>query len=86
MAIQFFGNGGSIVTGQKDIGNARLITMRVGMRLEAKGIKMSKGRSLLAQVKDEFGLKGSRQTVYAAFSKLVEQRTGVPETIGLRGS
>lgn len=43
----------------------RLFTLRQAIRLEARGMKMSSGRSALSIAKSE-GYKGSRETILAA--------------------
>lgn len=53
---------GTIIDGDS-IAIARLMTLRAGVKLEARGIRVSKGRSCMAIVKKEFGLKGNRAKV-----------------------
>ena len=48
-----------------------LCSMRMRFRLEIKGVKF-KGRSMYAIVKDQYGLKGNRISVYDQFHDLVE--------------
>ena len=43
-----------------------------GMRLEAKGMKLSHGPSCLSIVKREFRLKGNRDSVISQFKSLLE--------------
>ena len=54
---------GTISIDGDSIGIARLMTLRAGVKMEGKGIRGSKGRSCMAIVKKEFGLKGNRATV-----------------------
>jgi hypothetical protein len=42
------------------------------MKLEAKGMKISRGPTCLSRVKREFGLKGNRDKVIAQFAKIVK--------------
>jgi hypothetical protein len=41
----------------------RLMTLRRGIMLESKGMRLSRGRSCLSIVKSEFGWKGSRAKI-----------------------
>ena len=54
---------GTISMDGDSIAIARLMTLRAGVKLEARGIRVSKGRSCMAIVKKEFGLKGNRAKV-----------------------
>ena len=42
-----------------------------GLKLELKGMKLSRGRSCYSIIKSEFNLKGSRQCVFDQFSELI---------------
>ena len=44
-----------------------------GLRLETKGLQMSRGRSCYSIIKQEFGLKGSKQKVFDQFKLMLEQ-------------
>lgn len=44
-----------------------------GLRLETLGMKMSRGQSSYSIIKQEFGLKGSKQKVYDQFKLMLEQ-------------
>ncbi len=48
----------------------RLLTLRQMLKLELLGMKRT-GRSAYSIIKQETGLKGSRQSVYEQFSKLL---------------
>ena len=48
----------------------RLLTLRQMLKLELLGMKRS-GKSAYSIIKQETGLKGSRQSVYEQFSKLL---------------
>lgn len=41
------------ITGKDNIDFARLLTLRVGLKLEARGMKMSRGRSALSILRSE---------------------------------
>jgi hypothetical protein len=53
-----------VITG-KNIGIFRLATLISGAKLEAKGLKMSRGASCYAILKRELGIKGNREKVIA---------------------
>ena len=42
-----------------------------GLKAELKGMRVSRGRSCYSIIKDEFNLKGSRQSVLDQFAKLI---------------
>ena len=44
-----------------------------GLKLELKGISMTRGRTCYSIIKKEFGLKGNRQKVLAQFEKIIEE-------------
>lgn len=64
------------ITGKENIENFRLLTLRSALRLEVRGMKR-RGRSAYAIVKEEFGLKGSKQKVLDALNKIVHEKTGL---------
>ena len=43
-----------------------------GLKLETMGLRLSRGRSCYAIVKEEFGLKGSKEKVYQQLKSLLE--------------
>jgi hypothetical protein len=61
-----------VITKPHDIQLFRLLTLRSGLKLEIRGLKVSKGRSCFAIIKQEFGLTGSREEVLEQFSALIE--------------
>jgi hypothetical protein len=63
---------GFMLQGEDQMG-ARLLTMRAGLQLELKGLRMSRGVSCYALVKQETGLKGSKQKVYDQFEVMLKQ-------------
>jgi hypothetical protein len=61
-----------MITG-KDIPLFRLKMILLGLKSEMRGMRLtSKGRSCYAIAKSEFGLKGSKASVYAQFAEIVE--------------
>jgi hypothetical protein len=72
-----FGNeGGFSITGKDSIALWRLLTLRQGIKLEGKGMKMSRGRSCLAIVKSEFGWKGNRAKILALLEAEIDRVPG----------
>ena len=61
-----------VITKPHEIQLFRLLTLRAGLRLEIRGLRVSKGRSCFAIIKREFGLTGSREEVLEQFSALIE--------------
>ena len=43
----------------------RLCVLRTGLKLEAQGLKMSRGPSALSYLRSEYGYKGSRDKILA---------------------
>ena len=58
-----------VITEPNQIALYRLLTLRAGLRLEIRGLKVSKGRSCYAIIKQEFGLKGDRASVLEQFEQ-----------------
>ena len=77
--IEVHAGGGFTVTGEH-IPLYRLLVMRTGLQLEMKGIRMSRGRTCYALVKNEFGFKGNKAKVLRQLEDYIaEQR----KTLGL---
>ena len=47
-------------------------TLLRGLQGEIMGLKLCRGRSCYSIIKEEFGLKGSKQKVYDQFKQLLE--------------
>ena len=54
----------AIITNPTQINHFRYLTILKGLRLEMRGLKMSRGMTMYALIKKELGLKGSRESVY----------------------
>ena len=67
----------TILTGNQVL-KARLLTLRMGMRLEAKGLKMHRGRSAMSIVKAEFGFKGNRTRVLEQLQVVIDSMSDAP--------
>ena len=61
------------LTGEREIALYRLLTLKQGIKLEAKGLKLSRGASCLSIVKKEFGWKGNRDNILALLDNEIEQ-------------
>ncbi len=72
MAIEKTETGAIIITGES-INVYRLLTIRMGLKLEAKGMRLTaKAPSCLSIVKREFGFKGNREKVTAQFEAMLK--------------
>jgi hypothetical protein len=69
--------GMTMLTGRQ-IDKFRLITLEKGIKLEGKGISMSRGRSCLAIVKAEFGWKGNRVSILARLRDHIDSMPDSP--------
>lgn len=74
MSIETMPGGGTLITGDS-IPVYRMLVLRGALRLELAGMR-SRGGSVFALVRREFGLKGDRAAVFAAFQTLVAEATG----------
>ena len=61
------------ITGNENILAYRERVLLSGLKLETKGMKMSRGKSCYAIVKQEYGFKGSKQKVYEQLKAHLEQ-------------
>ena len=51
----------------------RLLALKGALKLETKGMKMSRGQSAYSIVKQMTGLKGNKQRVYDQYVELLKQ-------------
>jgi len=72
MAIKTFEGGGTVVTGNH-IEVVRLMALKAALKLEIKGIKMSRGVSAFSIVRQSLGFKGSKQKVLTQLEKYIEE-------------
>ncbi len=56
----------------------RLLALRSALKLEILGMKRSKGPSVYAIIKEEFGFRGSKQKVLDQFNLYVDKQMGEP--------
>lgn len=59
-----------VLQNEEDIAMYRLLTLRQMLGLEIKGMKRN-GRSAYSIIKEELGLKGSRETVFQTLSEIL---------------
>jgi len=64
---------GFCIAGEEKVRNARILTLRSALKLELKGLKMSRGISVYAIVKREFGFKGSKARVLEQLNAFIEE-------------
>lgn len=60
-----------VITGQQ-IDAFRAKVLLRGLKVEMKGIRLTRGKSCYSIIKSEYGLKGSKQKVYDQFEKLLK--------------
>ena len=63
-----------IITGKENILAYRARVLLSGLKLETKGMKISRGPSCYARAKAEYGLKGSKQKVYDQLKAILEDK------------
>lgn len=71
MAIKTY-EGGTVVTGNH-IEVVRLMALKAALKLEIKGIKMSRGASAFSIVRKSLGFKGTKIVVLAQLEKYIEE-------------
>ena len=50
----------------------QMLVLRSALKLEIKGIRMSRGRTAQSAIKQMFNLKGNRQKVLDTFNEIIE--------------
>jgi len=63
---------GFTIEGADQIAMARLLTLRAGLKLETKGMRMTRGISCYKIIKDEYGFKGNKLRVLDQVTALIE--------------
>lgn len=69
MTVEIF-NGGAVITGDS-IREFRVRALLRALRLEVKGMKISRGPSAYSIIKKEYNLKGSKQKVLEQLENLI---------------
>jgi hypothetical protein len=54
----------TMITNPAQIAHFRYLTLLSGLKLEIKGIRVSRGMTMYSLIKKEFGLKGTKTAVY----------------------
>ena len=50
----------------------QMLVLRSALKLEMRGLKMSRGRTAYSAIKQMFNIKGSRQKVLDTFNEIIE--------------
>jgi len=61
----------SLVTGKIEINFLRMAMLVSGLKMELRGMRLARGRSCFAIIKQEYGLKGNKEKVLEQFEALV---------------
>lgn len=77
MAIENFGNGGMVITGEH-INHFRMLTLRQGLKAEKIGMRLTRGRSCLSIVKAEFGIKARNAEAALPLFEAILTKHGIP--------
>ena len=60
-----------VITGKENIERYRLLVLKTKLQLEiSTGMKITKGQTAYARIKNEFNLKGNKQKVLDQFIKM----------------
>ena len=62
----------TVITGDDNIRNYRVLALKSALSLEVKGMKR-RGRSAYSIVKDEFGFRGNKQKVFDQLQEYVDE-------------
>jgi len=74
------GEGGTGFIGPSAVNIFRMITLANGLKMEIKGLRMTRGRTCYSIIKSEYGLRGNKARVLAQFQPLVDEaRAKIPE-------
>ena len=65
-------SGSTVITGEH-IGLYRLMALKHGLAAEAKGLKITRGVSLMTLAKRHYGLKGNREKIIAQVQAMIDQ-------------
>jgi len=63
--------GATTFVGPSAVNIFRMITLANGLKMEVRGMRMTRGRTCYAIIKSEYGLKGNKQRVLDQFLPLV---------------
>ena len=51
----------------------RLLALKMGLSLELKGIKATRGKTVYSILKSQYGFRGSRESVLSQLESLIEE-------------
>lgn len=71
--VEVNSTGSVAYVGKEGVNVFRMIVLANGLKAEVRGMRMSRGRTCYAVIKQEFGLRGNKARVLAQFLPLVEQ-------------
>jgi len=63
----------TVLTGDKVLG-FRLLSLKAGLELETKGMKVTRGKTCYSIIKQEFGLKGNKVNVLKQFEDILKEK------------
>ena len=63
-----------LLTKPHEINAYRLLALQKGLKLELKGLKVSRGISCYKIIKTEFNLKGNKQKVLDQYTKILQDK------------
>jgi hypothetical protein len=66
-----------VLTGNQIV-KARLLALQSAMDLEARGLRMTKGRSAMSVVKAEFGFAGNRAKIQTQLQVVIDSMSDSP--------
>jgi hypothetical protein len=73
MSITVHETGAIMIDGQESVTLYRLMTLRSALRLEALGLRVTRGPTALSILKSELGFKGSRDNVLAQLDAFIAE-------------
>ena len=65
---------GFLLTEPNEINAFRLLSLQKALKLELKGLKVSRGISAYKIIKEEFTLKGNKQKVLDQYTKILQDK------------
>ncbi len=72
MSIEVFEGGGFVITGN-DINLYRLLALKGALKLQAKGLKLSRGASASTIARKDYGLRGNVDNLISQVEQLIEK-------------
>jgi len=70
--IEVTESGATVITGEH-IGLYQLVVLKRGLVAEGRGLKMSRGASMMTIAKKNYGLKGNREKLIAQVQALIDK-------------